>query len=77
MNAHFKITVYRDDGRTDHLEAPSISKARDMAQAEIIKDPKCSTNIVVSEFEPDSPNKYSVWMERYAMVNGNIRKIQY
>lgn len=77
MEKSFKITFNYEDGRNVHKEAKTQQEALEMVRQEINKDPTCCANIVMAEFEKETPNKQLVKVVRYARRGNNVVELKY
>lgn len=77
MEKMFKITFNYEDGHNKYAEAKTQQEALEMVRREINRDPSCCANIVVAEFEKETPSKQSVKVIRYAKRGQNIVELKY
>lgn len=77
METSYKITYYHKSKPSEYDTAATIKEAREKAANKLLNDEECCANIVISEFEKETPNKTSVSMERYEMRDHVVTKLEY
>lgn len=75
METSYKITFYYKDGRTVSVGADDLESAKDVVWEELGKDSECCANIVIAEFDSDTPHKQYVKLERYEKRGSTIMKV--
>jgi hypothetical protein len=73
LETSYRITFRYKDGRNVTLGAEDLQTAKDLVWKELENDPECCANIVIAEYESETPHKQSVKLESYRRVNGHIQ----
>lgn len=73
----YKITFTTKTGTRDTLESLTREEVKQVIWDRLTKDPDCCANVIISEFEEETPNKSWVKLERYEHRNGAIQCIAY
>lgn len=72
METSYKITLFFKDGTFGNHQTNTLDEAKKYVTTRITLDPSCCANIIIAEYEKDTPHKQSVRLERYEYRNGTI-----
>jgi hypothetical protein len=75
MDHEYVVRYYFKNRPQESEPAKTLEEARSKASKRLRDDPECCANIIIAEFEPETPNKRLVSMERYEIRGEEVTRL--